>query len=120
MRARLPVWFLSKLCKSKTTVALSGEGADELFGGYITCRADLLAKWARRMPRALLHAVLAGIRYWPVSDEKISFEYKLKRFLEGSLLEPKQAHVYWNGNFLRRGKNNCCFDSPWRPPFTIF
>src|SRR5207245_4645919 len=32
-------------------------------------------------------------------DEKISFEYKLKRFLAGSLLEPKQAHVYWNGAF---------------------
>ena len=95
----LPVWFLSKLCKSKTTVALSGEGADELFGGYITCRADLLARWARRMPRALLHAALASVRHWPVSDEKISFEYKLKRFLEGSLLAPKQAHVYWNGTF---------------------
>ncbi len=95
----LPVWFLSKLCKSKTTVALSGEGADELFGGYITCRADLLARWARRMPRALLHAALASVRHWPVSDEKISFEYKLKRFLEGSLLAPKHAHVYWNGTF---------------------
>src|SRR6266849_5796493 len=95
----LPVWFLSKLCKSKTTVALSGEGADELFGGYITCRADMLAKWARRMPRALLQAGLAGVRHWPVSDEKISFEYKLKRFLEGSLLEPNHAHVYWNGTF---------------------
>ncbi|PYU62595.1 MAG: asparagine synthase (glutamine-hydrolyzing) [Acidobacteria bacterium] len=95
----LPVWFLSKLCKSKTTVALSGEGADELFGGYITCRADLLAKWARRVPRPLLEAALAGVRHWPVSDEKISFEYKLKRFLEGSLLEPSHAHVYWNGTF---------------------
>src|SRR3989441_5141933 len=95
----LPVWFLSKLCKSKTTVALSGEGADELFGGYITCRADMLAKWARRMPRLLLQAALAGVRHWPVSDEKISFEYKVKRFLEGSLLEPGHAHVYWNGTF---------------------
>jgi asparagine synthase (glutamine-hydrolysing) len=95
----LPVWFLSKLCKSKTTVALSGEGADELFGGYITCRADLLARWARRIPRPLLQAALTGIRHWPVSDEKISFEYKLKRFLEGSLLEPSHAHVYWNGTF---------------------
>jgi asparagine synthase (glutamine-hydrolysing) len=95
----LPVWFLSKLCKSKTTVALSGEGADELFGGYITCRADMLARWARRMPRPLLQAALAGVRHWPVSDEKISFEYKLKRFLEGSLLEPNHAHVYWNGTF---------------------
>ena len=102
----LPVWFLSKLCKSKTTVALSGEGADELFGGYITCRADVLAKWARRMPRPLLQAALAGVRHWPVSDEKISFEYKLKRFLEGSLLEPSHAHVYWNGTFSDEEKQS--------------
>ncbi len=102
----LPVWFLSKLCKSKTTVALSGEGADELFGGYITYRADVLAKWARRMPRPLLQAALAGVRHWPVSDEKISFEYKLKRFLEGSLLEPSHAHVYWNGTFSDEEKQS--------------
>ena len=40
----LPVWFLSKLCKTRTTVALSGEGADELFGGYLTYRANTLAR----------------------------------------------------------------------------
>jgi asparagine synthase (glutamine-hydrolysing) len=102
----LPVWFLSKLCKSKTTVALSGEGADELFGGYITCRADMLARWARRIPRPLLQAALAGVRHWPVSDEKISFEYKLKRFLEGSLLEPSHAHAYWNGTFSDQEKQS--------------
>ena len=85
---------------------LSGEGADELFGGYITCRADVLAKWARRMPRPLLQAALAGVRHWPVSDEKISFEYKLKRFLEGSLLEPGHAHVYWNGTFSDKEKQS--------------
>ena len=39
----LPVWFLSKLCKTRTTVALSGEGADELFGGYLTYRANQFA-----------------------------------------------------------------------------
>jgi asparagine synthase (glutamine-hydrolysing) len=38
----LPVWFLSKLSKAETTVALSGEGADELFGGYLTYRANRL------------------------------------------------------------------------------
>jgi asparagine synthase (glutamine-hydrolysing) len=100
----LPVWFLSKLCKTKTTVALSGEGADELFGGYITCRADLLAKWARLLPSALRKAMLAGAQYWPASDEKISFEYKLKRFLEGSFLKPGHAHVYWNGSFSENEK----------------
>src|SRR5260370_17073764 len=32
----LPVWFLSKLCKKRCTVAFSGEGADEVFSGYLT------------------------------------------------------------------------------------
>src|SRR2546430_5294847 len=36
----LPVWFLSKLCKTKTTVALSGEGADELFGDRKSTRLN--------------------------------------------------------------------------------
>jgi asparagine synthase (glutamine-hydrolysing) len=95
----LPVWFLSKLCKTKTTVALSGEGADELFGGYLTYRANRLADRARLLPRSALQAVLAAFRHWPVSDEKISFEYKVKRFLEGSLMSPARGHAYWNGTF---------------------
>jgi asparagine synthase (glutamine-hydrolysing) len=40
----------------------------------------------------------------PVSDDKISFEYKLKRFLQGSLLPPERAHVYWNGTFSEEEK----------------
>jgi len=95
----LPVWFLSKLCKMKTTVALSGEGADELFGGYLTYRANRLAHKARILPRSLLRAALAAVRYWPVSDDKISLEYKVKRFLDGALMSPARAHVYWNGTF---------------------
>jgi asparagine synthase (glutamine-hydrolysing) len=95
----LPVWFLSKLTKQSATVALSGEGADELFGGYLTHRATLLARSARRLPGTVLDAVLAVARHWPVSDEKIGFEYKLTRFLEGCLMRPERAHVYWNGTF---------------------
>ena len=41
----LPVWFLSKLSKTQTTVALSGEGADELFGGYLTWFEPVSADW---------------------------------------------------------------------------
>jgi asparagine synthase (glutamine-hydrolysing) len=95
----LPVWFLSKLCKTKTTVALSGEGADELFGGYLTYRANRLATTARIVPQPILRTALRAFRYWPVSDDKISFEYKVKRFLEGALMPPARAHVYWNGTF---------------------
>ncbi len=102
----LPVWFLSKLSKKSVTVALSGEGADELFGGYLTYRANRLASFARRLPSAALQVALAGLRYWPVSDEKISFEYKMKRFLEGSLMTPERAHVHWNGTFAQAGKQS--------------
>jgi asparagine synthase (glutamine-hydrolysing) len=102
----LPVWFLSKLCKARTTVALSGEGADELFGGYITCRADMLRERAQLFPRGLLSVGLAAMQHWPASDEKISFEYKLKRFLEGCLLPAGQAHVFWNGTFNDKEKQS--------------
>jgi asparagine synthase (glutamine-hydrolysing) len=100
----LPVWFLSKLCKTRTTVALSGEGADELFGGYLTYRANEFAKWLRKLPRPTLRAALAALNRLPVSDEKIGLEYKLKRLLEGSLMEPARAHVFWNGTFSEDGK----------------
>jgi asparagine synthase (glutamine-hydrolysing) len=98
----LPVWFLSKLCKKKTTVALSGEGADELFGGYITHRADRIARHLRRAPRAALSMGISLLRHWPVSDDKIAFEYKVKRLLEGSLMRPPRSHVYWNGTFAEQ------------------
>jgi asparagine synthase (glutamine-hydrolysing) len=102
----LPVWFLSKLSKTKTTVSLSGEGADELFGGYLTHRANRFASIARKVPRPVLELVQAGLRAWPASDEKISFEYQLKRFLEGACMTPERAHVYWNGTFSEEQKRS--------------
>ena len=97
----VPVWFLAALSRKHVTVALSGEGADELFGGYITYQANRLAAPARRVPRSLRQGLLGLLRYWPVSNDKISFEYKLKRFFEGSLLSADAAHTYWNGTFSR-------------------
>ncbi|MGA8150700.1 MAG: asparagine synthase (glutamine-hydrolyzing) [Terriglobales bacterium] len=95
----LPVWFLSKLSKTQTTVSLSGEGADELLAGYLPHRANQLAQRLRWLPTNVIGSLIAGLRHWPVSDEKIGLEYKLKRFLEGSQLLPDRAHVYWNGTF---------------------
>jgi len=75
-----------------------------LFGGYLTHRADHMAALARRLPQKALRLALDGLQAWPVSDDKISFEYKLKRFLEGSLMTPDRAHVYWNGTFSEAQK----------------
>jgi asparagine synthase (glutamine-hydrolysing) len=101
----LPVWFLSKLTKKHATVVLSGEGADELFGGYLTYRANDLARSMRRLPARALGYGLSALRYWPVSDEKISFEYKLKRFVEGCRMTSERGHVHWNGTFSEAEKS---------------
>jgi len=96
----LPVWYLSRMTRQHVTVALSGEGADELFGGYLTYQADQYAALARRYSPAWLRRMgLAAASVLPVSDAKIGFEYKVKRFLAGTLLEPAEAHLYWNGTF---------------------
>lgn len=95
----LPVWFLSRMTAKHVTVALSGEGADEIFGGYQTYLADRYARTARQLPRPLLRAALRAVDRIPVSDEKIGLDYKLKRFLSGALLPADEAHFYWNGTF---------------------
>src|SRR5215469_3658417 len=95
----LPVWYLSKLSREHVTVALSGEGGDELFGGYLTYRADALARPLRLLPRLLRRSALHAARsLLPVSDAKIGLEYKVKRMLEGSLLKPDDAHFFWAGS----------------------
>jgi asparagine synthase (glutamine-hydrolysing) len=96
----LPIWYLSRMCRQQVTVALSGEGADELFGGYLTYMADRLARPFRATPGPLRHLARGVMdRYLPVSDDKLSLEYKLKRWVDGSFLHPDEAHFFWNGTF---------------------
>ena len=114
----LPVWFLSKMCRQDVTVALSGDGADELFGGYNTYLADRYAKTLRSLPRAALSVAASAAGLLPVSDEKIGLDYKIKRMLEGSLLEPIEAHFYWNGTFGEAGRR-ALLTHPDGPPSAI-
>lgn len=105
----LPVWYLARMSREQVTVALSGEGADELFGGYITYLADR-ARWTLKLlPDRARRLMLTAIeRYVPVSDEKISLEYKLKRWIAGSSLTPDEAHFFWNGSFSDDQRKQIC------------
>jgi len=95
----LPLWFLAKLSRTQTEVALSGEGADELFGGYLTYRASRIAANLRKMPVSALRLGQWLMQAWPVSDDKIGLDYKVNRLLAGSLMPAERGHVYWNGTF---------------------
>ncbi len=112
----LPVWFLSRLTKQHCTVAFSGEGADEIFGGYLTYRANQISRQVQAVPAAGRALALQAMRFWPASKEKISLEYKIKRLLEGSLVAPHRAHVHWNGTFSEREKNELL---RVKPPYAL-
>jgi len=66
----LPLWFLAQMTSRDVTVVLTGEGADELFGGYLTYKADRYCALAHRIPARLRRAALALAMHLPVSDEK--------------------------------------------------
>jgi asparagine synthase (glutamine-hydrolysing) len=105
----LPVWYLARMSREHVTVALSGEGADELLGGYVTYLADRAARRLRFVPTQAKRLMLAAVdRCLPVSDEKISLEYKLKRWIEGSCLDPDEAHFFWNGTFSSDQRKRIC------------
>ena len=101
----VPVWHLSRMSAKQVTVALSGEGADELFGGYITYLADKYARRARMVPRSLRRLSLRSANRLRASNKKIGLDYKLQRFLHGTLMDERSSHIFWNGTFSQEQRS---------------
>jgi asparagine synthase (glutamine-hydrolysing) len=86
---------VSKLASEHVKVALSGEGADELFGGYFTYVADVLAPFGR-MPARVARPLVERL---PSSSRRVSLEYKAKRFVRAAALPPLERHHGWKEIF---------------------
>src|SRR5262249_10263376 len=80
-------------------VALSGDGADELFCGYPTHRAHLLAELYKHVPSLLHRAIGAAARRLPTSHRYLSFDFALQRFLLDARRPALERHIRWMGSF---------------------
>jgi len=92
----IPTYYVCQLAKDDVVVVLSGEGGDEVFAGYETYAAYQVSRWFRKVPQWMRRSLIAPLVHsLPVSDKKLSLEFKLKRFLGGQDLSPAQAHFWW-------------------------
>jgi asparagine synthase (glutamine-hydrolysing) len=112
----LPTALLSRFTREHVTVALGGDGGDELLAGYPTFQAERVAR-LYRVPRVLHEGVIVPLAdRLPVSTANFSFDFKLKSFLRGAGVPDDVRHATWLGSFTH-GEQAALLTRPPDDPF---
>lgn len=96
----IPTFLLSRFVKKHVTVALGGDGGDEIFAGYPMYYGHKMARVYEAIPRVLRSGLIEPvINSLPVSTSNLSFDYKAKRFIRASKYDLVTRHHSWFGSF---------------------
>lgn len=90
-----PTYLVSKLARESVTVSLSGDGGDELFGGYETYLAQELGRHYDRVPAFARRLIGSFAEMLPPTAKKKGLINKIKRFSEGSRYDSRLGHARW-------------------------
>ncbi|HXU70143.1 MAG TPA: asparagine synthase (glutamine-hydrolyzing) [Polyangia bacterium] len=96
----VPTYLLSRFARRHVTVALGGDGADELFAGYPTHVAHRLLAWAGPLGRPpLMRAAAVLAARLPVSLDNFSFDFRVKKLTAGGAASDDERNYRWLGAF---------------------
>ena len=113
-QAALPLYLVSKLAKKHITVCLSGDGGDEVFVGYPTFHANRLHAVYSKIPRWLRRSFIdPWVENQSASNNKLSFDYRAKKFVEASDFSGEKAHYWWRTIFTEEEKKRLFRQSYW-------
>lgn len=91
----IPTYLLSQATRNKVTVALSGDGADEIFAGYDRFLASKIQNFYSKIPSGIKRKIYEMSKNLKPSLQKKGFINKTKRFLQGDALPINGHHMRW-------------------------
>jgi len=91
----IPTYLVSKLAREFVTVALTGDGGDELFAGYDRFRAAMYAKNYDLLPNVAQKAIEGALHRMPQSTEYGGFVRRANRFAQAAVLPFSERYLSW-------------------------